>query len=79
MGRSVLAEEKRKLAEGDAILLEWLVQRVNEQGLKAVADVLEHDAANFAKAVAGKRKISMTLRKRIGEQMGRVKRGQVEN
>jgi hypothetical protein len=42
---------------------------VNERGLKAMADVLECDAANLAKMVAGKRKISGALRKQIGGRM----------
>lgn len=67
---SALAEEKRKTAELDEALLQWLVQQVNERGLKAVAELLDYDAANLAKVVAGKRKISRELRMLIVDQRG---------
>jgi plasmid maintenance system antidote protein VapI len=46
---------------------EWLVQQVNEPGLKELAERLEYDAANLSKVVAGKRMIARELRKRISE------------
>jgi hypothetical protein len=64
---AALAEEKRKVAEGDAALLQWLVEQANERGLKALADLLDYDSANLAKVVAGKRKISRELGIRIGK------------
>ena len=67
---SALAEEKRKTAELDEALLQWLVQQVSERGLKAVAELLDYDAANLAKVVAGKRKISRELRMLIVDQRG---------
>ena len=62
---SALAEERRKLAERDELLLRWLVTQVNERGLKSMAELLNHDAANLAKVVAGKRKISKELRRSV--------------
>ena len=37
---SALAEERRKLAERDKLLLRWLVTQVNERGLKSMAQLL---------------------------------------
>jgi hypothetical protein len=66
---SSLAEEKRKVDEGDEALVRWLIRQAGERGLKYVAQLLDYDAANLAKVVAGKRRLSTKLRKGIGEQM----------
>jgi predicted regulator of amino acid metabolism with ACT domain len=66
---SSLVEEQRKIRESDESMLRWLVQQVDERGPKEVAEVLGYDAANLAKVVAGKRRLSSEVRKRIGEQM----------
>jgi hypothetical protein len=62
---SALAEEKRKFAGSDEVLVRWLVQQVIERGLKDVAELLAYDGPNLAKVVARKRRISRELRKRI--------------
>jgi len=66
---SALAEEKWKITEGDELMVQWLVRQVDERGLKRVADLLEWDAANLAKVVAGKRGFSKNLRKIVEEMM----------
>jgi hypothetical protein len=66
---SSLAEEKRKVAEADDALLQWLVKQARERGLKAVAELLDYDAANLAKVIKEKRRLSGDLQKRIREQM----------
>ena len=62
---SSLAEEKRKVDEGDEALVRWLIRQAGERGLKYVAQPLDYDAANLAKVVAGRRQLSGELRKRI--------------
>jgi hypothetical protein len=37
---SALAEEKRKFAGSDEVFVQWLVQQVNERGLKDLAELL---------------------------------------
>jgi hypothetical protein len=66
---SSLEEEKRKIAEADHALLRWLVKQVDKRGQTSMAEILEYDAANLAKVVAGNRKISRELCKRIGDRM----------
>ena len=50
-------------------MLRWLVQQVNERGLKMMAGFLGYDAANLAKVVVGKRGLSRKLRQQIDERM----------
>jgi hypothetical protein len=66
---SSLAEENRRIGKADELLIQWLVKQVSERGLKVLAEFLDYDAANLAKAVAGRRKISKDLRKPISERM----------
>jgi hypothetical protein len=66
---SALAVENRKIAEADELIMKWLSRQVNECGLKIVAEMLEYDAANLAKAVVGKRGLSRKLRQQIDERM----------
>ncbi|HTR14232.1 MAG TPA: hypothetical protein VMI72_13515, partial [Roseiarcus sp.] len=62
---SALAVEERKQGESDKGLLDWLAGQVEQRGLTAVAKELEYDPANLAKVVAGKRKLSEGLRRRL--------------
>ncbi len=64
---SALVEEKEEFAEAEERLVRWVVQQVDECGLKSLADALNYDPANLVKVVAGRRKISSLLRKRIVE------------
>ncbi len=66
---SALLEEQRRKCESDEPMLRWLVQQMGERGLKETAELLGYDAANLAKVVAGRRKLSRTLRSRVGERL----------
>ena len=66
---SSLIEEKQQTHDSDESMVRWLAQRVRESDAKVMAELLNYDAANLPKVVAGKRRLSRELRKRIIERM----------
>jgi hypothetical protein len=49
------------------MLVHWISEQVRKRGLTATADMLDYDAANLAKVLAGKRALPAKLRKRVNE------------
>jgi len=67
---SALAIEDRDKQISDQVLVQWISEQVRERGLTATDEMLEYDAANLAKVLAGKRALPARLRKRVNELIG---------
>jgi hypothetical protein len=46
--------------------MRWIIQEVEQRGAKTTAELIDYAAANLAKVITGKRKLSKQLRNRIG-------------
>ena len=64
---SALATEDRETTVSDQVLIQWISEQVRERGLTATAEMLDYDAANLSKVLAGKRTLPARLRKRARE------------
>ena len=51
----------------DQVLVQWISEQIRKRGLTATAEMLDYDAANLAKVLAGKRALPAKLRKRVNE------------
>ena len=55
---STLAAEDRERQVSDKTLVRWISEQVERRGPTATADLLEYDASNLSKVLAGKRTLS---------------------
>jgi hypothetical protein len=64
---SALAAEDRERKVSNQVLVQWITVQVQKRGLTATSEMLDYDAANLVKVLAGKRALPPRLRKRVSE------------
>jgi hypothetical protein len=67
---SSLRDNDRERQVSDQVLVQWISKQVELRGLTAAAKLLDYDAANLAKVLAGRRAPPARIRKRVNESIG---------
>ena len=70
---SSLRDDDSDRKASDPVLGQWISEQVRGRGLTQTAEMLEFDAANLAKVLAGKRALPARLCKRVSELIAKLK------